>query len=278
MISTGWAYKLRILRRPAYYLARHYDPAHVRSNQTPGRTGAKLQTHIYWGMSKLVLDLPNADAWPKHLEGLKGHGGLMVPLPSGLAAQLFDEVDVDIRLESKALTQASGRIVQVTPEGVAAVLFDGEPKETLLKLKVETAVAKTEAPAWAKYETLTKPQKLKLARQSTSADERRRVLRDHDPSLHGMLLSNPSVTANEIVAWFRSGLVPKAMIEQISKRSEFAGNAQIMEALIQDPRTPIPIALRLVGRISLDLCRRIAKQGRLRTQIVSAARKRVISP
>jgi hypothetical protein len=224
----------------------------------------------------LVLDMATPEAWPEHLEGLKGHGGLMVPLPSGFTVQLFEDVDVNICLQSRVLTQVLGRVVQVSPDGNAAVLFEGERKDTLLKLTVGAA-PKAEAPAWARYETLTKPQKLKLARQSTSADERRRVLRDPDQSLHGLLLSNPSVTANEVVGWFRSGLVPKALIEQISKRSEFAGNPQIMEALVQDPRTPIPVALRLVGRISLDLCRRIAKQGRLRTQIVAAARKRVLT-
>lgn len=227
----------------------------------------------------LRLSVADAEAWTEHRAGLEAHGGLMIPVPDGCALGLFAEVEVEIAQAHRTRGLARGRVVQIAPDGSAAVLFEGEAKEALLGLELDDAPsggAASSEPLWTRYETLTKADKIKLARQG-NADARRRILRDPDQGLHGFLLANPGLTSNEVVGWFRSGLVPRAMIEQLVKRTELTSNLQVMEALVQDPRTPMPIALKMMPRISLDTCRRIAKQGKLRGQIVSAARKRVIT-
>lgn len=231
-------------------------------------------------VAHLELAVPDAEAWQAHREGLEAHGGLMVPVPEGQSLELFEAVEVEVAHRGREQAVATGRVVQLAPDGSAAVLFEGEAKESLLGLALSGGPTPggggPEQPLWARYETLTKAEKIKLARQG-NADARRRVLRDPDQSLHGFLLANPGLTANEVVGWFRAGLVPRAMIEQLVKRTELTSNLQVMEALVQDPRTPIPVALKMVPRISMDVCRRIAKAGKLRSQIVSAARKRVIT-
>lgn len=232
-------------------------------------------------MATLELDVVDQADWDQHLEGLRGHGGLMVPVPASASLALFETVEVKVRFRARDVGRAEGRVVQMAPDGRAAVLFEGDAKDSLEALQLTASRgASTSAggdqPLWARYETLTKPEKIKLARQG-NADVRRRILRDPDQSLHGFLLSNPGVTANEVVGWFRGGLVPRNLIDLILQRSELSSNLQIMEALVQDPRTPIPAALKMVPRISMETCRRIAKAGKHRAQIVSAARKRVIT-
>lgn len=224
----------------------------------------------------LTLAVADAEAWHAHRAGLEAHGGLMAPLPEAATPQLFEEVVLAVEFETRRLAEVTGRVVQVTEAGTVALLFEAEAKATLLALSLPSPAQEPEAPLWTRYDSLTKPEKIKLARYG-NADARRRVLRDNDQGLHAFLLGNPGLSTQEVVGWFRAGLVPRALIEQICKRTELMGNLQIMEALVQDPRTPVPIATRLIGGISLDLCRRIAKQGRLRTQLVSAARKRVIT-
>lgn len=225
----------------------------------------------------LELRILDPEAWAAHRSGLEGHGGLMVPVPEGHRVELFQEVQVRCVNGTHAVATVLGRVVQLSSDGAAAVLFEGEAKAELLALDVSARTQPTaDGPLWARYEALSKAEKIKLARLG-NADARRRILRDPDQALHGHLLSNPGVTASEVVGWLRSGLAPKGMIDQIVKRSELASNLQVMEALVQDPRTPLPLALKMVPKISLDLCRRIAKAGKLRTQIVGAARKRVVT-
>ena len=83
----------------------------------------------------LALEIPDADTWATHRAGLEGHGGLMVPVPEGQTLDLFTEVEVRITQRSHPKVTAAGRVVQIAPDGSAAVLFEGEAKETLLRLE-----------------------------------------------------------------------------------------------------------------------------------------------
>ncbi|MCA9552119.1 MAG: hypothetical protein KC933_18910 [Myxococcales bacterium] len=226
----------------------------------------------------LRLELPDAEAWAAHQAGLQAHGGLMVPGGGAANVALFEPVEVEVAHAGRVHARAEGRVVQLSAAGEAAVLFEGAAKEALLALTLSDPTAATaDAPLWARYETLSRAEKLKLARNG-NPDARRRVLRDPDQAIHPFLLTNPGLTAQEVVGWLRSGLVPGALTEQIAKRPELIGNQGVVDALVQDPKTPMPVALRLLPKVSMETCRRIAKAGKLRQQIVSAARKRVISP
>lgn len=230
----------------------------------------------------LRLELPEPQSWAAHRGGLEAHGGLMVPAEAEAQVALFAPVTVEVRCGGRVLARAEGRVVQRSPTGEAAVLFEGPAREALLALAVEAPTAAPEgatpeAPLWARYETLARADKLKLARTG-NVDARRRVLKDPDQAIHPFLLANPGLTAQEVVGWLRAGLVPGALVEQIAKRPELVGNGAVVDALVQEPKTALPVALRLLPKVSMDTCRRIAKTGKLRQQIVSAARKRVISP
>ena len=222
------------------------------------------------------VQVRDAEAWRGLRGGLEAHGGLMVPIPDGVSLALFEQVEVEVVVAGRAKARAEGRVVQLSPSGEAAVLFEGAAKAALLALEVAEAGA-GEAPLWARYEALSKADRLKLARTG-NADARRRILKDPDQTLHPFLLGNPGLTAQEVTGWLRAGLVPAALVEQIAKRTDLAANPGVVEALVQEPRTPLPVALRLLPKVSLDTCRRIAKTGKLRQQLVSAARKRVITP
>lgn len=221
-------------------------------------------------MVKLTLDPSTAEDWAPQREELAANGGLVLPVDDDVPQ--FASVQVELRWGGTVRVAVTGQLVQRLGPGRAAVLFDHDAKERLLAVDVGPVQP---GGAAQRFETLSKPEKIKLARTG-SADARRRILRDPDQSLHPFLLNNPGVTGNEVAGWFRSKLVPRPLIEQIAKRTELASHPQVMEALVHDPRTPLRIALDLLPRLPLDTVRRIAKLGRLRTQIVSAARKRIV--
>lgn len=220
-----------------------------------------------WGYARimtaveLVWDV-DPDTWSEAKKELEAHGGLMVPTDHPV--EVFQPVTVVVRLLGHERARVEGQAVQYAA-GRAAVVFEAPSKTTLLAVQ----------PGRPAGEALGKAEKIRLARQG-NADARRKILRDPDQTLHPFLLTNPGLNANEVAGWFRSKLVPRTLIEQIAKRPELVGNAAVMEALVHDPRTPMPVALQLVPKLPVEVARRIAKQGRLRTQIVSAARKRVI--
>jgi hypothetical protein len=67
------------------------------------------------------------------------------------------------------------------------------------------------------------------------------------------------------------------LLKRIVARKDIIANHDVVDAIIHNPHTPIPIAVSLLPRLRVETVRRIAKQGRLRDAIVKAARKRVIT-
>ncbi len=133
-----------------------------------------------------------------------------------------------------------------------------------------------EAPLWKRYLEMAKPEKMKLARTGNRV-ERRMVLKDRDASLHLQLLNNPGLKGGELAGYIKSGMVSGQLLRAICDRGDLVRIPAVSEALVMHPQTPVDLAERLVDRISIDLCRRIAKQGKLKQKVVAAAKKRVIS-
>lgn len=131
-------------------------------------------------------------------------------------------------------------------------------------------------PIWKRYETMTRAEKIHLAKYG-NADERRLILRDRDSSLHAFVLTNPGFGATELAALFRAGSVSGQFVLRVCERRELYQNPTVAEALVFHPQTPIDLAERLVALLPVEVVRRIAKQGQLRSQIVTAARRRVVS-
>jgi hypothetical protein len=68
-------------------------------------------------------------------------------------------------------------------------------------------------------------------------------------------------------------LAPNA-IKLIAEHEDWSGNPAICAVLVRNPKTPAPIALRLLDRVPPSELRAIAKGG-ARDQIVHAARRKV---
>jgi hypothetical protein len=68
-------------------------------------------------------------------------------------------------------------------------------------------------------------------------------------------------------------LAPDA-IKLIAEHKEWGTNTTVCTALVRNPKTPVPIALKLLERVPMSELRAIAKGG-ARDQIVHAARRKV---
>ena len=120
---------------------------------------------------------------------------------------------------------------------------------------------------------MTAPQKMALA-LSGSREERFALMRDQNKVLHVYVLKNPRIGVDEVAYAAKLPSFSPDALKLIAENREWGGNATVCIALVRNPRTPLPIALRLLDKIPLSEVRALAKGG-ARDQIVHAARKKV---
>jgi hypothetical protein len=226
----------------------------------------------------MKVDLADAAAWETLRGQIETRSGAMVACPEGYDAKPFTLVDVEFRVAGRRLASAQGQIVHIAPDGHIVLTFDADAVERLVRAapaggsgdSQETGLA-----GWKKYDVMSKPEKIRVARYGNQA-ERGFVLRDKDPSLHQLVLNNPGLSARELASLIRSGRVSGPFIRKITERTEWMANSTIQEALLLHPLTPADIAIMLVGKVPLQVAKRLAKSGKGKAQVVAAARRRAL--
>lgn len=231
------------------------------------------------------VEIEDKEAWEVLRGQVESKGGAMVACPAGFTPQPFTTVDVEFAVRGRVVVSATGQIVHISPDGHIALTFTGEARDRVSAAKVREGgkagpgkASGDEPPgqaAWKRFERLTKPEKIRLARYGNQV-ERQFILRDKDASLHQLVLNNPGLTARELASLIRGGKASGAFIRKVTERSEWMGNSTIVEALVNHPLTPTDIAVRLIGRVPIQLAKRIAKSGSGKAQVVAAARRRVL--
>ncbi len=116
-------------------------------------------------------------------------------------------------------------------------------------------------------------QKMQLA-LSADREERMALLRDTNKTLHVYVLKNPRIGLDEVQYAAKMPSLSPDALKLIAEHREWSGNTAVCSALVRNPRTPLPLALRLLDKIPLTEVRVLAKGG-ARDQIVHAARRKV---
>jgi hypothetical protein len=133
------------------------------------------------------------------------------------------------------------------------------------------ATATRQAAAIRQRETLSLPDKMRLA-SSGDREVRFALLRDPCKQLHPLVLKNPRIGLDEVLWAAKLNSINPDALKVIAEHPEWGRNATIAAAVVKNPKTPVPVALKLLPRLQLSDVRVIAKsQGR--PQIVQAARK-----
>ncbi|GAC1372904.1 MAG: hypothetical protein NVSMB47_20600 [Polyangiales bacterium] len=107
-------------------------------------------------------------------------------------------------------------------------------------------------------------------------DERSAVMRDGPPAMQQQVLRNPGLQLDEIVGIARLRTVSVELLKTIGEKREWAQRPEIALALVRNPKTPVPLAIRLLDHISPQDLRQLAKDTHTRAPIQTAARKRLI--
>lgn len=106
-------------------------------------------------------------------------------------------------------------------------------------------------------------------------EERMALLRDTNKQLHPLVLKNPRIGLEEVSWAARQVTLNPDALKAIAEHPEWGQNAGIATALVRNPKTPVPVALRLLPRVPYTELKAIARsQGR--PQIVQGAKRLLV--
>ncbi len=201
-------------------------------------------------------------------------GGLLVRGASVEGAAAGAEVEVELKVAGQ-VSAVKARIAAVVPGVGVAVMFEPAVAESLADLGArEEDDHRPPAALSDRLRAMSPAEKMQLA-LSGSRDERAALLRDSNKMLHVYVLKNPRIGLDEVTYAAKLPLLSPDALKMIAEHREWNGSPAVCAALVRNPKTPIPLALRLLDKVPLSDLRAIAKGG-AREQIVHAARRKVI--
>ncbi len=161
----------------------------------------------------------------------------------------------------------------------AASAPDDEMSEEELAVVLEQV--RQQAPAEGEVETetglsegqirmLPVPARLKLAR-GASRQLRSILLRDTNPQVAVVTLLSSPLSDQEIEHAASSRAVVEEVLEAIARKREWISRYNVARLLVQNPRTPLPISLRLVTRMSVRDMRDLGRDKNVADAVRSTA-------
>jgi len=204
-------------------------------------------------------------------------------LPGAGLAVGFDAASVPALVELLGRARAAGQQSGRPPEhGVVADNPDetqGE-SETAPPPRPHSGIRRPTASqlqdVHTRLKNATQHEKMQIALLG-NREERGVIIRDPTAkNLHQYVLKNPKVQLDEVTAMAGLRTVAPECLKFIASRREWAQRPEVAAALVRNPKTPAPLAIKLVPFLSQSELRQLAKGSRLRAPIQKAVRKKVM--
>jgi len=166
------------------------------------------------------------------------------------------------------------KIVVAVEQGTDTITVPGE-------LLQEASGAAAAAPApeqpqarslYAEILTMGVPEKIKLALRGNKS-ARGLLINDPNKIIRRLVLQNPRITDGEIAALARNKSTDDELIRMIGLRSDWMRFYAVRYGLVTNPRTPLPMALKLLPTLSQRDIGALARSRNVPTTIVSQARR-----
>ena len=164
------------------------------------------------------------------------------------------------------------------PEGsdadaeVAAVLEGRDRIELDPALVEEPAPPQVRESAAVRIRRLTVPERVKLALRG-NREARQILARDPVKLVQGCVLRNPRITVDEALAMAKNRSLPGELLRAIAAEREWVRHYALRLALVQNPKTPLPVALGLLGGIHERDMRLLARSKNVPTVLQAQARR-----
>jgi hypothetical protein len=219
-------------------------------------------------------------------------GGLFVQIGTEIPVDAFAPVTLVLLVDEVAPIKVPTRLtvagaeslcVEIEPEAaadlaaaVAAVADDGGSTERRnVRFFAEEERTLHEAMSLdRKIAGMSIGEKIRLAGQG-NREERAFLGRDRAGVVQASLVRNPRITIDEVLALARAPQLAPDAAEAMNAHPSWGASAQVAFALARNPRTPITLAVELVGKLLPSDLRVIAKGLGVRAQVAQAARKKL---
>jgi hypothetical protein len=126
-----------------------------------------------------------------------------------------------------------------------------------------------------KIAMLSVGEKIRLAQHGTR-EERIWLAKDRAGVVQASLVRNPRFTIDEVLALARAPHLAPDAAEAMAEHPTHGTSTQLALALARNPRTPIPLAIEMVGKLQPSDLRTLAKGLGVRSQVAQAARKKLL--
>jgi predicted regulator of amino acid metabolism with ACT domain len=143
-------------------------------------------------------------------------------------------------------------------------------------VKTKTPIAEKKAKSrFQEIQDLPVPDKIKLA--MTGDKEARSILiKDSNKQVQEAVLDSPRISDMEIVAIANSRNVPDDMLRKIAVNRQWMKNYQVRLGLVNNPKTPLPMGLKIIGTLMLADLKRLSKNKGVSNVLSSAAQRFVM--
>jgi hypothetical protein len=117
---------------------------------------------------------------------------------------------------------------------------------------------------------LSVPEKIRLA--MTGDKEARAILiKDSNKQVQEAVLDNQRITEHEIVPLAASRLTADEVLRKIAENRNWMKSYQVRLGLVNNPKTPLPISLKIVDTLTLADLKRLGKNKGVSNIIATAA-------
>jgi hypothetical protein len=119
------------------------------------------------------------------------------------------------------------------------------------------------------------PEKIKLA-MTGDREARGILIKDSNKQVQDAVLENQRLTDHEIVAIVTSRIVGEEIIRKVANNRNWVKYYQVRLGLVSNPKTPLPISLKLLDTLMLADLKRLAKSKGISNVIATAANRLAI--
>ncbi|MBI2354639.1 MAG: hypothetical protein HYV06_06350 [Deltaproteobacteria bacterium] len=180
---------------------------------------------------------------------------------------------IDALLESDALSPQARQFLR------SRALVDEEPPEGDGEAGEEQAEAVEEEGEefLSKYkmsQLMGIAEKIKMA-LSGDKEWRSILIKDANKLVSGSVIKNPRITETEILSLVKAGVQNDEIMRLICANKEWVKNCKIRKALVENPRTPVPNALRYLATLGEKDIAAYAKSKNI-SSVISTQAKRLL--
>jgi hypothetical protein len=243
-----------------------------------------MQIEADLGKRIINLVVDSGEAAAAFVKQAKEQSAFMISIPG--RAQPFELFQCKLIVSGSFELAFQARLLQLLDqegEGVGAVFeLSGweESKDLELQRKLATAsatdnedAAEGEAQGASpvfRIKSLDPGEKARLALKATKT-ERQILCRDTSPQVLLSLLNNPRIEAADVLQIVKSTHANAGLLQRVASDRRWSSNHEIQTAIVRNPKTPPPIAIKLLEQVPTRELRDMAKIGSLRETVRRAA-------